>query len=74
MSNKRENGKLKTRLEKGLQNTEGAREIILEKLERYNSEGVDDENQLHLLVNYKLELLDVKLRLKDMLEQLHLFD
>ena len=72
MSNKRQNRKLNTRLEKGLQNTEEARTIILEKLETYHNEDLDDEIQIHLLVNFKLELLDIKFKLKEMLEQVKL--
>ncbi len=71
---KRENNKIQKRIEKALENTEEARQIILVKLERHHNDEVDDEKQLHLLVNYKLELLDVKLRLKDMLEHLHLIE
>lgn len=71
---KRENNKIQKRIEKALENTEEARQIILVKLERLYNDEVDDEKQLHLLVNYKLELLDVKLRLKDMLEHLHLIE
>lgn len=71
---KRENNKLQKRIEKALGNTEEARQIILVKLERHYNDEVDDEKQMHLLVNYKLELLDVKLRLKDMLEHLHLIE
>ena len=72
MSNKRQNRKLNTRLEKGLQNTEEARTIILEKLETYHDQDCDDEIQLHLLVNFRLELLDIKFKLKEMLEQVKL--
>lgn len=71
---KRDNNKIQKRIEKALENTEEARQIILVKLERHHNDEVDDEKQLHLLVNYKLELLDVKLRLKDMLEHLHLIE
>lgn len=71
---KRDNNKIRKRIEKALGNTEEARQIILVKLERHYNDEVDDEKQLHLLVNYKLELLDVKLRLKDMLEHLHLIE
>lgn len=71
---KRENNKIQKRIEKALENTEEARQIILVKLERHHNDEVDDEKQLHFLVNYKLELLDVKLRLKDMLEHLHLIE
>ena len=71
---KRENNKIQKRIEKALENTEEARQIILVKLERLYNDEVDDEKQLHLLVNYKLELLDVKLRLKDMLEHPHLIE
>ena len=71
---KRENNKIQKRIEKALENTEEARQIILVKLERHHNDEVDDEKQLHLLVNYKLELLDVKLRLKDMLEHLPLIE
>lgn len=71
---KRENNKLKKRMEKALENTEEAREIILLKLDRHHDEDVADEKQLHLLVTMKLQLLDVKMTLKKISEQLHLIE
>ena len=74
MMGKRENNKLQKRMEKALENTEEAREIILLKLDRHHDEDVADEKQLHLLVTMKLQLLDVKMTLKKISEQLHLID
>lgn len=71
---KRENNKLRKRMEKALENTEEAREIILLKLDRQHDEDVADEKQLHLLVTMKLQLLDVKMTLKKISEQLHLIE
>ena len=66
------NDEIKLELEVALANIEKAREQIKVQLEKVQSEDGVDERQVHLLVNYKLELLDVKLRLKDFLEHLHL--
>ena len=63
---------LKNELEIALKNIEKAREQIKVQLEKVQQENDVDERQVHLLVNYKLELLDVKLRLKDFIEHLHL--
>ena len=71
---KRENNKLQKRMEKALVNTEEAREIILLKLERQYERDGADEKQLHLLVTMKLQLLDVKMALKNVSEQLHLIE
>ena len=71
---KRENNKLQKRMEKALENTEEAREIILLKLDRHHDEDVADEKQLHLLVTMKLQLLDVKMTLKKISEQHHLIE
>ena len=64
--------KLETRITKALQNTEEAREIILEKLDVINSQDVVDQKQLSLLVSMKLSLLDVKMTLKSISEELGL--
>ncbi len=66
------NEEIKSELEVALANIEKAREQIKVQLEKVQSEEIVDERQVHLLVNYKLEMLDVKLRLKDFLEHLHL--
>lgn len=71
---KRENNKLQNRIEKAIENTEEGREIILLKLERFHEADRVDENQLHLLVSAKLQLLDVKMTLQKVYEQLHLID
>lgn len=71
---KRENNKLHKRIEKALENTEEGRDIVLGKLERLYQADRVDEKQLHLLVSLKLELLDVKMSLKNISEQLHLID
>lgn len=66
------NDELKNELEIALRNIENVREQIKVQLEKVQQENDVDERQVHLLVNYKLELLDVKLRLKDFIEHLHL--
>ena len=71
---KRENNKIQKRIEKALENTEEAREIILLKLDHQHDKDVADEKQLHLLVTMKLQLLDVKMTLKKISEQLHLLE
>ena len=63
---------LQSQLEIALINTEKARDTVKKELEELQKKEDMDMEQLHLLVNYKLELLDLKLRLKDMLEHLHL--
>lgn len=63
---------LQSQLEIALLNTEKARDTVKKELEKLQKKEDMDMEQLHLLVNYKLELLDLKLRLKDMLEHLHL--
>jgi hypothetical protein len=63
---------LQSQLEIALINTEKARDTVKKELEELQKKEDMDMGQLHLLVNYKLELLDLKLRLKDMLEHLHL--
>lgn len=63
---------IKSELEIALNNIDKAREKIKVQLDKVQQEEDIDERQVHLLVNYKLELLDVKLRLKDFLEHLHL--
>lgn len=69
---KRQNKKLQTRVKNALQNTEEARTIILEKLDALNSQDVVDQKQLSLLVSMKLSLLDVKMTLKSISEELGL--
>lgn len=69
---KRQNKKLQTRVKNALQNTEEARIIILEKLDALNSQDVVDQKQLSLLVSMKLSLLDVKMTLKSISEELGL--
>lgn len=63
---------IQSQLETALKNTEKSRGQIKEELEELQKKENMDMEQLHLLVNYKLELLDLKLRLKDMLRHLHL--
>ena len=63
---------IKSELEIALTNIEKAREKIKVQLDKVQQEDDVDERQVHLLVNYKLELLDMKLRLKDFLEHLYL--
>ena len=66
------NEQIKQDLEAALSNTENVREKIKEQLEEIQKSDKPDSKQLHLLVDYKLELLDIKLRLKDMIRNLHL--
>ena len=63
---------LRKKLETALTNTEKCREQIKSQLDKAREDDDADERQVHLLVNYNLELLDVKLRLKDFIEHLHL--
>lgn len=63
---------LQSQLEIALINTEKARDTVKRELEELQKKEDMDMEQLHLLVNYKLELLNLKLILKDMLEHLHL--
>ena len=63
---------LQSQLEIALINTEKARDTVKRELEELQKNEDMDMEQLHLLVNYKLELLNLKLILKDMLEHLHL--
>ena len=66
------NEQIKQELEVALENTEKAREKIKSQLDKIQEQDNPEERQIHLLVNYKLELLDLKLRLQDMLKHLHL--
>ncbi len=66
------NDQIKNELETALENTEKVREKMKQQLGKVQEHDDVDENQVHLLVNYKLELLDLKLRLEDMLKHLHL--
>lgn len=66
------NEELRKELETALTNTEKCREQLKSQLEKVREDDDADERQVHLLVNYNLELLDVKLRLKDFIEHLHL--
>ena len=66
------NDGLRKELETALTNTEKCREQIKSQLEKVREDDDADERQVHLLVNYNLELLDGKLRLKDFIEHLHL--
>ena len=66
------NDELRKELETALTNTEKCREQLKSQLEKVREDDDADERQVHLLVNYNLELLDVKLRLKDFIEHLHL--
>ena len=54
---------------------EAIRQNVIGQLDKVqNVDGKIDEKQMHLLINYKLELLDVKLRLKDFIEHWHLIN
>lgn len=63
---------IKDELEIALKNTESARAKIKQQLKKIQEGENADEKQVHLLVSYNLELLDVKLRLKDFIEHLYL--
>ena len=52
-----------------LDNIEKARKTVIQELE-----DETDEKRIYSLINYKLELLDIKLRLKDMLNNLKLIE
>lgn len=66
------NEQIKQELEVALENIEKAREKVKDQLDKIQDQDNPEERQIHLLVNYKLELLDLKLRLQDMLKHLHL--
>ena len=66
------NEQIRQELEAALENAEKAREKIKNQLDKVQEQDNPEESQVHLLVNYKLELLDLKLRLQDMLKHLHL--
>ena len=51
---------IQSQLETALKNTEKSRGQIKEELEELQKKENMDMEQLHLLVNYKLELLDLK--------------
>lgn len=66
------NEQIRQELEAALENAEKAREKIKNQLDKVQEQDNPEESQVYLLVNYKLELLDLKLRLQDMLKHLHL--
>ena len=58
---------LEDKLQLALANVENAKLMILNMKEKADE---DDPNRTSMLTNYNLELLDLKLRLKDMLANL----
>ena len=60
---------LEEKLKTALTNIEEVRQTIIKRI---NEEDYNSQKQFYTLIDYKLELLDVKLRLKDMLEHLDL--
>ena len=58
---------LEDKLQLALVNVENAKLMILTMKEKADE---DDPNRTSMLTNYNLELLDLKLRLKDMLANL----
>ena len=58
---------LEDKLQLALANVENAKLMILTMKEKADE---DDPNRISMLTNYNLELLDLKLRLKDMLANL----
>ena len=60
---------LEEKLKTSLTNIEEVRQTIIKRI---NEEDYNNQKQFYTLIDYKLELLDVKLRLKDMLEHLDL--
>lgn len=58
---------LEDKLQLALANVENAKLMILTMKEKADE---DDTNRTSMLTNYNLELLDLKLRLKDMLANL----
>jgi hypothetical protein len=59
---------IEDKLQVALANIEHVKLLILNMKEK--AEAEDDENKTLMLVDYNLELLDLKLRLKDMLKNL----
>lgn len=66
------NEEQKAKLEMALANVEDVREQVKEQLNRIREQDNMDERQVHLLVTYNLEMLDVKMRLRDFIDNLHL--
>ncbi len=66
------NEEQKAKLEMALANVEDVREQVKGQLNRIREQDNMDERQVHLLVTYNLEMLDVKMRLKDFIDNLHL--
>ena len=58
---------IESELNIALENVEKARNKIIEELDKETN-----EKRIYTLIDYKLELLDVKLRLKDMLKNLRM--
>lgn len=66
---------IKNELQSALANVEDVRQRMIKLLDKlYEEDDEVDEKQQHLLINYKLELLDMELRLNDLLEHLHLIE
>lgn len=62
---------IKDKLQTALDNVEEVRQTIIKRLD---NEDYKSQKEFYSLIDYKLELLDLKLRLKDMLENLHLIN
>ena len=60
---------IEDKLKMALTNVAEVRQIIIK---RVNDEDYKDQKEFYSLINYKLELLDIELRLKDMIRNLHL--
>ena len=65
---------IKKELEDILASVEKVRGKIIYQLNLLQEEEMIDNRQLQLLVDYKLELLNVKIILKELLENLHLLE
>ena len=60
---------IEDKLKMALTNVAEVRQIIIK---RVTDEDYKDQKEFYSLIDYKLELLDIELRLKDMIRNLHL--
>ena len=62
----------KTLLQDALTNIDKARNEIIEQIEKENQKDEPNEARIYHLTDYKIELLDQKLRLQGLIKNLHL--
>ena len=62
----------KTLLQDALKSIDEARNEIIEQIEKENQKDEPNEARIYHLTDYKIELLDQKLRLQGLIKNLHL--